>query len=124
MHCISVWIVPQDFIREVKLNSLLENDPKFSEIKWTQLKGCWATTDNLNPYLSDISKALWVETDYFGGMGEQSATLYEWGKPTTYEDYQYPIDRGLSDLGIIKIGNLDEFDTIGLGRYRTNEDFD
>jgi hypothetical protein len=122
MHCISVWIVPQDFIREVKLESIL-GDPIFNEIKWTQLKGCWATTDDLTPHLKDINKALWVETDYFGGAGEQSATLYEFGKPTTYEDYQYPIDRGLSHLGIVRIDNLDEFDTIGLGNYRTNEDF-
>lgn len=123
MHSIAVWIVPQDFMRDVKLDSLLNNESIFKEMKWTQLNGCWATTNDLTPYLKNIHQALWVETDYFGGMGYQDAILYEWGKKTTYDDYKYPIDRGLRHLGIVKMGNLDEFDTIGLGNFRTNEDF-
>lgn len=121
MHCISVWIVNDDIVRDFNLKKILGESNV--QIKWTKLNGCWATPDDLNPYLKDINKALWIETDYFGGAGEQSATLYEYGKPCTYTEYAYPIDRGLSFLGIVSDHDLDEFDTIGLGNYRTNGDF-
>jgi len=61
----------------------------------------------------------WVETDYFGGAGEQSGILIKDGKITEYPD---DINGALCNMGVKKESNMDEFDTIGLGGYRTNDD--
>ena len=87
---------------------------------------------------------LYVETDYFGGVGGQSAAYFENGKLTwrgavsteeppagspladTYENTAHggksPINEGLSRLGVIRSDECDEFDQIGLRRFRSLED--
>jgi len=67
---------------------------------------------------------LFFETEYFGGDGAQSAVLISNGKitfgPTTAEIG--PINYALSKLGVIIGENKqDEFDTIGLDKFRSTE---
>jgi len=64
----------------------------------------------------------WVETDYFGGAGEQSAITWINGKKHRYRPQQgRPIDDAMNALGVVCEGDNDEFDTLGLGKYRTND---
>lgn len=90
-------------------------------------------------------RVLYVETEYFGGMGGQSAALFDNGtliwkdaestfeevasqslltrlfKPSTVRS-KSPISEGLAKLGVVATDGKDEFDQVGLGRYRSLED--
>jgi len=76
----------------------------------------------------------YIETDYFGGAGTQSAGLFKEGKlleahnrstwdidttvpwPERLQDE--PINNVLRKIGVVKNFASDEFDTLGLGKYR------
>jgi len=91
-------------------------------------------------------RLLYVETNYFGGIGYQGATLFDagrpvwkailtnvhdaWPRPPNYDswaagrpklEFRTPISRGLSRLGVPEPTSGDEFDAVGLGRFRTLE---
>lgn len=70
--------------------------------------------------------AIIISTDYFGGGGEQSAVVIkdfqivravDWNK-----DKWHPINDALRFFGLQKGKDNDEFDTINLGHYRSDED--
>lgn len=81
-------------------------------------------------------KLAYIETDYFGGVGSQSAILFEKGfikiKPHKTETYwdeksssflhkpegDKAINIVLKELGVYKENGKDEFDSIRLGNYR------
>ena len=87
--------------------------------------------------------SLYVETDYFGGKGGQSAAYFENGRLTwqgaesseaasegmSVADLREkrcnggksPINEGLSRLGVVRSDDCDEFDQIGLHRFRSLE---
>lgn len=85
---------------------------------------------------SRIGKLAYIETDYFGGIGSQSAILFENSqikikpfKTETFWDekaYNYchkpegenAINIVLKELGVYREKGKDEFDSIGLGNYR------
>lgn len=92
-------------------------------------------------YLSDgLQRALamltggfviaYMETEYFGGAGSQAAATFEDGSmamhlatpdnhgPITRD---FPINTALRAMGVSADGDRDEFDTIGLMRFRNNE---
>jgi len=76
----------------------------------------------------------YIETDYFGGVGTQSAGFFKDGK--LLESYKgdtrnidptipwpdrlldEPINKVLRKIGVLRNPDLDEFDTLGLGEYR------
>lgn len=86
---------------------------------------------------------LYVETDYFGGIGRQSAAYFEngqlmwWGAESnevpsarsslatlydkTANNGKSPINEGLRRLGVVRSEECDEFDRIGLQRFRSLE---
>ncbi|MBY8822230.1 hypothetical protein [Sphingomonas colocasiae] len=86
---------------------------------------------------------LYLETDYFGGIGGQSAAYFEngqltwWGAESSEEPptgtsladlYEKtancgksPINEGLYRLGVVRSGERDEFDQIGLQHFRSLE---
>jgi len=69
-----------------------------------------------------------IETDYFGGWGVQSAKLFVNNKKVYDESDEQdislkPINTALKMMGVTAKSNMDEFDTIGLSRYRSNSDF-
>jgi hypothetical protein len=88
--------------------------------------------------------ALYIETEYFGGMGAQSAAYFQDGElawrsakcteaapsgsslARLHEEAAAsgisPINRGLMQLGVSRSDELDEFDQIGLGRFRSLEE--
>lgn len=73
-----------------------------------------------------LKNAIIIETDYFGGPGEQHATVIQNGiviQETLWKtDNWHPINNALAYFGLQKNANMDEFDTINLGHYRSNED--
>lgn len=58
-------------------------------------------------------------TDYFGGVGSQYACLFVGDRCEGFAG-PCPINQLLRALGVIARAGLDEFDTVGLGRHRTN----
>jgi len=62
-----------------------------------------------------------VTTDYFGGCGEQSSTVYDLN--TRKSVYSHSINKGLAMIGILGTKEMDAFDMVGLGEYRSNSDF-
>jgi len=78
----------------------------------------------------------YIETDYFGGVGTQAAILWHrdgiygpFQTETKYEQNvvrvvpadQRAINRILRRLGAQRETAIDEFDALGLGRFRSNE---
>lgn len=63
-----------------------------------------------------------IYTDYFGGVGEQYATVYNDGVVTMPETIN-GINKALKQIGVTCKQGLDEFDTLGLGMYRTFDDY-
>jgi hypothetical protein len=67
----------------------------------------------------------YVETDYFGGAGGQAAAVWRGGTiwMERRSDGSGPINEALRLLGVRPTPGEDEFDTLGLGRHRSNEDW-
>ena len=62
-----------------------------------------------------------IQTEYFGGAGDQWACAFtgenrETGASATIND-------ALRWLGVVKQGNQDEFDSVGLGTYRSPPEY-
>jgi len=120
-------------LRGDKISSVLKKD-KQSEIKWIELKeGILATTNipNIKKFGKDKT-IVSITTDYFGGFGSQQATIRENKKvildlddefPNSENFHVHPINKALHRIGVVKKNGMDEFDTIGLGNYRSNSDF-
>jgi hypothetical protein len=73
--------------------------------------------------LSVFGPVAYIETDYFGGTGSQSAMVWSQGEitmPPTQSDGG-PINRALRLLGVRAGLTQDEFDAVGLGRNRSND---
>lgn len=65
-----------------------------------------------------------IETDYFGGGGEQSAAVWKDGKKVfRKKGGGSAIDQALKMIGVIAQGGRGEFDTLGLGHWRSNLDW-
>ena len=74
--------------------------------------------------LAEISRkgpVIYVETEYFGGVGEQYAVVAENGAIVSFWEGDHPINEALRKLGVEAGEGLDEFDTVGLGLTRSNE---
>lgn len=90
-----------------------------------------ASPFGLEQALADATKEggalAYVETDYWGGSGGQSAIAYVDGReamaPQRSRGGGGPINQALRILGVDKRGGADEFDTIGLGERRTMDDY-
>lgn len=103
---------------------------KSSDLIWTELESDIIATEhipNIREYGKDKTIAK-IETDYFGGWGVQSAKLFVNNKKVYDESDEQdislkPINTALKMMGVTAKSNMDEFDTIGLSRYRSNSDF-
>lgn len=90
----------------------------------------WRLTEALMDIAAEVSAnfgpVAYVETDYFGGAGVQSAAAWIQGKlampPTTHP--AGPINAALHTIGLERAGGLDEFDTLGLGQVRSMDAFE
>jgi len=68
-----------------------------------------------------LGPAMYVETEYFGGVGDQYAVVAEDGNIVSFWEGDHPINEALRRLGVEAEPGMDEFDTVGLGLYRSNE---
>jgi hypothetical protein len=129
-HCISVYLLKQEDIRDNKITEVLDKKEKFPKV--THLgANIYAATEI--PNFKEFSKGKEIgeiSTDYFGGAGSQAATLWKDGKKffsRSDEDSWSdpgPINELLKSMGVVNSPGMDEFDTINLGRYRSNRDFE
>ena len=116
-------------LRNEKINSVLENKES-KEINWTELPhDILATTyiPNVREFGKDKTIAK-ISTDYFGGAGHQEAKLFvnnkkEYDKSSEFDWTERPINTVLKMMDVSKKDQKDEFDTINLSNYRSNEDF-
>jgi hypothetical protein len=130
-HNIAIHLMKKDQLRNDKLENILE-EKSDNIIKYVELGGgVIAVTD----YGGDEDELLrnktvvFVSTSYFGGIGEQSAEIYENGIKTFEQDSEIdyslnPINTALEKIGVVRKDGMDEFDTVGLGNYRSNKSFD
>ncbi|SKC73606.1 hypothetical protein [Ohtaekwangia koreensis] len=66
----------------------------------------------------------YVEAEYFGGMGNQCGIIWRDGKRIFKKlAEQDVINIILNQFGIKRSKSLDEFDIVGLGRYRNTKDW-
>lgn len=129
MHCVNVYLIRKSDLRDEKIDNILE-DKSENEIIWTEMYCDILATTNI-PNIERFGKGKMIasiSTDYFGGMGYQSAKLFIDNKIEYEEDDEYdyslrPINTVLKKMGVVRKDGMDEFDMIGLGNYRTNEDF-
>ncbi|WP_448950321.1 hypothetical protein [Labrys neptuniae] len=83
--------------------------------------------DQATVLLSQHGKVGNVATEYIGGSGFQRAGLWDAGECIVKPEWDYvpygPINNVLANLGVSKDGHRDEFDALGLGKFRYNEDW-
>ena len=68
----------------------------------------------------------YIETDYFGGAGGQGAAVFRGGTMIGNPDWREggAINDALSKIGVIhRADNVDLFEAVGLGAFRSNESF-
>lgn len=96
-----------------------------------ELGGFWKAPAGFGRVLAACSAAgpvAYIEADYFGGTGTQSAQVWDEGKvalgPLHLGERERfaaggsPISQALRRLGADKGDHFDEFDAVGLGRHR------
>lgn len=127
-HCISVYIFKANHDQFLEfypnVTHALSNDLEFIIVPFD---------DNFNIFdlliTTQITEMV-VEayTDYFGGFGDQHAIVHS--RDTVYDGYYNitttnfkTINKALSSIGVKSTTDEDEFDVIGLSRWRSNEDF-
>lgn len=66
-----------------------------------------------------------IETDYFGGCGDQTAQVWD-DKKLIYNNRAFfdAINGALELLDVECESGKDEFDTLGLGKYRENHEIE
>lgn len=127
MHAISIYITRKIDLREDRINTILDEGDKLNTKELGE--DIYAILDDIDP--KEFSKGRMVasiNTDYFGGPGDQSAKLWKDGKliyenSTRVNEWDTPINDALDKMGVTPKNGCDNFDTVGLGRYRKNEDF-
>lgn len=125
------------FSSQEQLNLLLKQQPGTAYVKLYDREGRKIfAVDPKNPFceveMSRIAPWAFIMTDYFSGFGRQSATIWKDGVKSVYaegedeQEYMYhnygAINTALKEMGVQKKGDDDEFDAIGLVKYRQCED--
>lgn len=89
-------------------------------VDWEIILDCATTHFFASAIFGDVEYAI-VETDYFGGIGVQAAAVYQPEKEimATERGETGPINKALRLVGVKRSKSKDEFDTIGLGEYRS-----
>lgn len=75
---------------------------------------------------SSMGAVAYIENEYFGGDGVQGAVVWLNGETVLgplISARMGPISRALSEIGVQKGTALDEFDALGLGKYRSTDDW-
>lgn len=107
----------EDIEELMKSSGEAVDDPLFPELDYFD-----ASVQELMGSYSFRTKLAYIETDYFGGAGTQAGLLYENGKPATApQSGEGSINVLLKELGVWCKPDKDEFDMLGLGKYRHME---
>ncbi|HEU4559602.1 MAG TPA: hypothetical protein VFS20_17250 [Longimicrobium sp.] len=80
----------------------------------------------LVPVLEELSRhgtVAYVESEYHGGDGEQCSIVWRDGERIDAEHGSYAVNSALGRLGVEREEGRDLFDTLGLGRQRSVEDW-
>jgi hypothetical protein len=81
----------------------------------------------LAPHLRELSRVAavaYVEAEYHGGDGEQRSIVWQDGAPLGEpEESSGAINDALRRLGVEQAEGADRFDTLGLGRHRSVDDW-
>jgi len=105
----------------------------FGEVFWFLSAGVEALARRIS-LAGDIA---YVEAEFFGGNGTQAMVLWRGGEvclgpitaefPATAQDPssspQWPFNRALRELGVDRGDAFDEFDALGLGRWRHTDEW-
>ena len=78
------------------------------------------------PVLEELSRhgpVAYVESEYHGGDGEQCSIVWRDGERGDTEHGSYAVNSALARIGVTREGEMDCFDTLGLGRHRSVEDW-
>lgn len=102
-----------------------EGEPDGSENPYEQF---WKFSKGIQKLIERLSKGrpvAYVETEYFGGTGAQVAAVWKDGSLEFGPEQAEigPINAALRLLGVHTEKGRDEFDSVGLGRFRSNEDW-
>jgi len=73
--------------------------------------------------MSAAGDLVYVETEYFGGMGEQCSAVFSSEKGPVMEKGKDAINKALRRVGFSAQPGMDEFDSIGLSRLRHTSDW-
>lgn len=69
-----------------------------------------------------VKTAVFAQTDYFGGCGEQSAKLIQLDNYQDKGKRFKTINAALREMGVEKGDSFDEFEAVGLHKIRENHD--
>ena len=112
-------------ITDATFDALRERLPDLQDPPETEFWKLSGPVSFVAQQLSHHGPVAYVETEYFGGTGEQAATVWDLGivrmPPTKAESG--PISSALRMMGVQAEPTRDEFDTADLGRNRSNEDW-
>jgi len=128
MHSIRLYLINKKELRDNKIDSIIDNS-KYSNLEWVELgSGIMAIENISNIKDFGLGKTIaLITTDYFGGSGNQTAKVFLDNKKILDQDDEIdwkfnPINSALKLLGVERKDGMDEFDTVGLGKIRTNND--
>lgn len=84
-------------------------------------------TDAFQDFLRELSRlgpVVYIETEYFGGVGGQGAAVYSDGQVVIKPEWgeSGPINRALAIIGVNRGPLGDRFSALGLDAYRSNDD--
>lgn len=66
----------------------------------------------------------YVEAEFFGGSGTQGSAVFRNGKKAgSIIVDEHAINDALVEIGVQRLNHQDEFDALGLGKYRNTEDW-
>lgn len=153
MYCLESVIAADDVLRRLagavedarivplhgRLSMLPMTDDYFDAVSVpgaAKLPGFWKVPAGFGSLLtacSELGPVAYVEADYFGGAGSQSAQVWHRGtvilgplrvavgeRPPSAGS---PLSQALRALGVHRGRHLDEFDAAGLGRHRHTEEW-
>lgn len=128
-HSVYIHVMMKEQLRSDKIETVL-NGTDHNGVEYKEMGGgvvAILNYDDKRHHFKNKTVAC-LMTSYFGGMGEQKAKVFENGTKVYNEtdEYDYkirPINTALEMIGVVRNGDMDEFDTIGLGSYRDNESF-
>ena len=112
-------------ITDATFDALRERFPDLQDPPETEFWKLSGPVSFVAQQLSHHGPVAYVETEYFGGTGEQAATVWDSGKvrmsPTKAPSG--PINSALRIMGARASLMHDEFEVVGLGRNRSNDDW-